>query len=164
MLLLAGTVNKAVQKILFSSKTGAWATPQDFFDKLNWRFGPFDLDPCAEPTNTKCSNFYTEVEDGLSKDWGGHIVFVNPPYGAGIDKWIEKGFRESQKPDTKVVMLLPARTDTRYFHDFVMRASEVHFIRGRLKFGDSNNSAPFPSMVVVFDGQVRQQVFGAMNR
>lgn len=158
-------MNKAVQKVMFSSKTGEWATPQEFFDKLNWRFGPFDLDPCADPVNTKCANFYTEAEDGLSKDWAGHTVFVNPPYGRGIDKWIQKAYTESMNLDTRVVMLIPARTDTKYWHRYVMKAAEVHFVKGRLKFGDSDNSAPFPSAVIVFDGSYAgPQIFGAMNR
>ncbi len=145
-------MNKETQKTMFSSKTGNWATPQEFFDKLDWRFGPFDLDPCASAFNTKCSNFYTEAEDGLSKDWSGHNVFINPPYGRGIEKWIKKAYESSKEPDTKIVMLIPARTDTKYWHDYVMKASEIYFVRGRLKFGESKNSAPFPSAVVVFDG------------
>ena len=150
--------------VMFSSKSGEWATPQDFFEKLNWRFGPFDLDPCANPVNTKCANFFTEAEDGLTKDWEGFRLFVNPPYGRGIDKWIKKGYLESQKKNTRVVMLIPARPDTKYWHEYVMKASEVYFVKGRLKFGDSQNSAPFPSAVVVFDGGNQQQVFGAINR
>ena len=157
-------MNKNTQVVMFSSKTGQWATPTEFFTKLDWRFGPFNLDPCADSSNTKCVNFFTETEDGLSKEWKGHTVFVNPPYGRGIDKWIQKGFKESRDPDTKVVMLIPARTDTRYWHDYVMRADEVYFVKGRLKFGDSENSAPFPSAVVVFDGSNQRQIFGAMNR
>ncbi len=157
-------MNKDTQVVMFSSKTGEWATPQEFFDKLSWRFGPFDLDPCADPTNTKCANFFTEAEDGLSKSWGGHTLFVNPPYGRGIERWIKKAYDESRKENTRVVMLIPARTDTRYWHDYVMRADEVYFVKGRLKFGDSQNSAPFPSAVVVFDGTVGRQIFGAMNR
>ena len=157
-------MNKETQVVMFSSKTGEWATPQEFFEKLDWRFGPFDLDPCAHPTNTKCSNFFTEAEDGLRKDWGGFTSFVNPPYGRGIDKWIQKAYEESRKDGTRVVMLIPARTDTKYWHDYIMRADEVYFIKGRLKFGLSNNSAPFPSAVVVFDGSNQRQVFGAMNR
>lgn len=156
-------MNKETQKTMFSSKTGEWATPQEFFDKLNWRFGPFDLDPCANPHNTKCANFYTEAEDGLSKDWSGHTVYVNPPYGRGIDKWIEKGYNTAKDGDSKVVMLIPARTDTKYWHNYVMKANEVYFVKGRLKFGDSANSAPFPSAVVVFSSG-SQQVFGAINR
>jgi len=145
-------MNKETQQTMFSSKTGNWATPQEFFDKLSWRFGPFDLDPCASPHNTKCSNFFTEAENGLTKDWGESTVFVNPPYGRGIDKWIEKAYNEAKKLDTKVVMLIPARTDTKYWHKYVMKASEIYFVKGRLKFGDSENCAPFPSAVVVFDG------------
>ncbi len=158
-------MNSNVQKVMFSSKTGDWATPQDFFDKLNWRYGPFDLDPCASTHNTKCANFYTAAEDGLSKDWSGHTVFVNPPYGRGIDKWIAKAYNTAKEENTRVVMLIPARTDTRYWHNYVMKAAEVHFVKGRLKFGDSENSAPFPSAVVVFDGSYAgPQIFGAMNR
>ena len=148
-------MNTATQQTLFSSKTGEWATPQDFFDKLNWRFGQFTLDPCATIHNTKCENFYTEAENGLVKDWGGENVFVNPPYGRGIEQWIAKAYRESRKENTRVVMLIPARTDTRYWHDYVMKAKEIHFVKGRLKFGDSKNSAPFPSAVVVFEGTSR---------
>ena len=150
--------------VMFSSKSGEWSTPQEFFDKLNWRFGPFDLDPCANPANTKCANFFTEVEDGLTKDWEGFRLFVNPPYGRGIDKWIKKGYLESQKKNTMVVMLIPARPDTKYWHEYVMKASEVYFVKGRLKFGDSQNSAPFPSAVVGFDGANQNQIFGAINR
>jgi phage N-6-adenine-methyltransferase len=157
-------MDKGTQLVMFSSKTGQWATPKEFFDKLDWRFGPFDLDPCADPTNTKCANFFTEAEDGLSKDWYGFTSFVNPPYGRGIDKWIKKAYEESRKEDTKVVMLIPARTDTKYWHNYVMKADEIYFLKGRLKFGDSDNSAPFPSAIVVFDGSNQRQVFGAMNR
>ena len=146
-------MNKETQQTMFSSKTGNWATPQEFYDKLNWRFGPFDLDPCASPHNTKCSNFFTKAEDGLSKDWGDSTVFVNPPYGRGIDKWIAKAYNESMKPDTKVVMLIPARTDTKYWHKYVMKASEVYFVKGRLKFGGSKTPAPFPSVLIIFNYQ-----------
>ena len=157
-------MNKSTQLTMFSSKTGEWATPQDFFNKLDWRFGPFDLDPCADCVNTKCANFFTESENGLAKNWEGFTCFVNPPYGRGIDEWIKKGYQESRKEGTKVVMLIPARTDTKYWHKYVMRADEIYFVKGRLKFGGSSNSAPFPSAVVVFDGENRQQIFGAMNR
>jgi site-specific DNA-methyltransferase (adenine-specific) len=157
-------MNKLTQQLMFSSKTDQWSTPQEFFDKLDWRFGPFDLDPCANPHNTKCANFFTEAEDGLSKDWEGFTTFVNPPYGRGIDKWIKKSFDESRKDGTRVVMLIPARTDTKYWHQYVMRADEVYFLKGRLKFGECDNSAPFPSAIVVFDGCNQRQIFGAMNR
>ena len=137
-------------KGLFSSATDLWATPQAFFDKLNTEFG-FTLDPCALPTNAKCEKFYTPDDNGLTKDWGGEKVFCNPPYGRAIYDWVRKCSQESRKPNTIVVALLPARTDTRYFHEFIYgKAKEIRFIKGRLKFGDSKNSAPFPSMVVVF--------------
>jgi phage N-6-adenine-methyltransferase len=142
-------MNKNTQKTLFSSKTGEWETPQDFFDKLDWRFGKFTLDPCASCENHKTKKYYTIENNGLAQDWGGETVFVNPPY-RNLSEWVEKAYKESQKPGTKVVMLVPARTDTKYWHKYVMKASEIHFIKGRLKFGDSKNSAPFPSAVIVF--------------
>ena len=158
-------MNKNTQEVMFSSKSADWATPQEFFDKLDWRFGPFDLDPCATLDTAKCLNFYTPMEDGLTKDWETHCSFVNPPYGREIAKWIKKGYDEGQKKNTKVVMLIPARTDTKYWQDYVMKAQEVYFIRGRLKFGESTNSAPFPSAVVVFESDATwPQIFGAMNR
>ena len=157
-------MNSNTKLVMFSSKTGDWETPQEFFDKLNWRFGPFDLDPCACAQSTKCTNFFTEAENGLVKNWEGFTSFVNPPYGRGIEKWIKKGYDEARKNNTKVVMLIPARTDTKYWHQHVMKADEVYFIKGRLKFGDSKNSAPFPSAVIIFDGSSRQQIFGAINR
>lgn len=135
---------------MFSSKTDLWATPQDFFDSLNKEFG-FTLDPCATPENAKCNKFYTKEIDGLKQNWEGETVFCNPPYGREIGKWVEKCFNESLKPNTKIVMLMPARTDTKYFHNFIYhKATEIRFLKGRLRFGDSKNSAPFPSMVVIF--------------
>ena len=132
-----------------SSKTDNWATPQDFFDKLNEEFH-FTLDPCANEENHKCDLFYTKEQDGLTKDWGGHVVFCNPPYGKEIADWVRYSYEQSQKPNTTVVMLIPARTDTRYFHDYIYGKAEIRFIKGRLKFGDATTAAPFPSMVVVY--------------
>ena len=143
-------MNKTTQKTLFSSKTGEWATPQEFYDKLDWRFGKFTLDPCATNDNHKTKKYYTIEENGLTQNWGGENVFVNPPY-RNLSEWVEKAYNESRKLRTKVVMLIPARTDTKYWHNYVMKATEIHFIKGRLKFGDSKNSAPFPSAVVVFN-------------
>lgn len=149
-------MNKETQKVMFSSKTGLWATPQEFFNTLNRKFGPFDLDACASDDNAKCDKYYTAEDNGLVQDWSGHTVFVNPPYGRGIEKWIAKAYNATlEDPDLKVVMLIPARTDTRYWHDHVMRATELYFVKGRLKFGDSKNAAPFPSAVVVFSYQPR---------
>ena len=134
---------------MFSSATDDWATPKDFFDNLNAEFN-FTLDPCASESNYKCSKYFTINDDGLSKDWSGNTVFCNPPYGRAIKYWVRKCYEESLKPNTTVVMLIPARTDTTYFHDYIYNKAEIRFIRGRLKFGESNNSAPFPSMVIIF--------------
>lgn len=136
-------------KALLSSKSIEWATPQDFYDKLNSEFH-FTLDPCANETNAKCTKYYTRSEDGLKQDWAREIVFCNPPYGRELGKWVRKCRMESWKPNTKVVMLIPARTDTRWFHDHIYNKAEIRFIKGRLKFGESNCSAPFPSMIVIF--------------
>lgn len=132
-------------KVMFSSRSNEWETPHSLFDELDREFH-FTLDPCATPENAKCSTFYTLEEDGLSKDWSGEIVFCNPPYGREIKKWVEKA--ADSKATT--VMLIPARTDTSYFHEHIYGKAEIRFIRGRLKFGDGKKDAPFPSMVVIF--------------
>lgn len=131
--------------VMFSSTTDQWATPQDFFDKLNAEFH-FNLDPCADDTNHKCKQYFNAKQNGLSKDWTGCRVFCNPPYGRDIGRWVQKCATEKTEV---TVMLIPARTDTSWFHDYIYGKSEIRFIRGRLKFGDSKNSAPFPSMVIV---------------
>ena len=134
---------------LFSSTTDQWATPQDFFDKPDAEFH-FSLDPCASEDNAKCKKYFTEDDNGLIQNWGGQRVFCNPPYGREISKWVRKCSEESKKPNTLCVMLIPARTDTSYFHDYIYHKAEIRFIRGRLKFGGSSQGAPFPSMVVIF--------------
>lgn len=134
---------------MFSSKSNDWATPQDLFDNLNEEF-IFTLDPCASAGNAKCQKYFTQKQDGLKQDWQGETVFCNPPYGREINKWVEKAYQESRKSNTVVVMLLPSRTDTKWFHEYILPYGQIRFIRGRLKFGDSQNSAPFPSMIVVF--------------
>lgn len=133
----------------FSSKTNEWATPQDFFDRLDAEFS-FDLDPCTDGLNAKCERFFTEEDDGLVQSWADSTVFMNPPYGRAIKDWVQKAYEESITGDATVVALIPSRTDTRYWHDYVMKAEEIRLIKGRLKFGDGKNSAPFPSAVVVF--------------
>lgn len=133
---------------LFSSATGDWSTPQEVYDWLDAEYGPFTLDPCASSTNAKCPTFFTVVEDGLAQKWEGR-VFVNPPYGRGIGEWIAKCYQSAQE-GALVVALLPSRTDTAWWHDYVMKADQIRFLRGRLKFGGSSNSAPFPSVVVVW--------------
>ena len=144
--------------VMFSSKSNEWTTPQEFFDKLNEEFN-FNLDPCSTDENHKCDRYFTKKQDGLKQDWGGQRVFVNPPYGTEISKWVEKSYREGIKDNTLVVMLIPARTDTKYFHDFILHRSEIRFIKGRLKFGEGNNSAPFPSMLVIFRGAKLNNLF-----
>lgn len=132
----------------FSSKTDLWSTPQDFFDKLNEEFC-FTLDACALPENAKCKTYYSPEQDGLKQEWKG-CVWCNPPYGRQIGKWVEK----AAKSNSTVVMLLPARTDTKWFHEFIYGKSEIRFVKGRLKFGDAKNAAPFPSMIVIFRGAI----------
>lgn len=132
-----------------------WCTPPDFFAELDREFH-FDLDPAATEKSAKCANYYTPDDDGLSKDWGGHRVFCNPPYGRHIKDWVRKGYEESRKPGTVVVMLIPSRTDTQYWHDYILneKADEVRFIEGRLKFtdedGNAKDAAPFPSAVIIW--------------
>lgn len=123
-----------MNKALFSSKTDQWATPKDFFDALDAEFN-FDLDPCADEENHKTPEYFTKEQNGLLQDWSGHRVFCNPPYGRTISAWVEKSFREGHKDGTIVVMLIPARTDTRYFHDYIKNRAEIRFVPGRLKFG-----------------------------
>ena len=154
-------MDKDTQGLMFSSKSNEWATPQDFYNKLNAEFG-FTLDPCATPTTAKCASYYTSDDDGLSKDWSGHTVFMNPPYGRDIKHWLKKAYDEGQKPNTTVVCLIPARTDTKYWHEYVMKAQAIYFVKGRLKFGDSENAAPFPSAVVIFTSALSP--FGTLVR
>lgn len=134
------------RSVHFSSKTGEWATPQDFFDALNKEFG-LHVDVCATDENTKLPFYYTKESDGLAMSWEGHRAWMNPPYGREIGKWVEKAATGGAEI---VVALLPARTDTKWFHKYIYNKAEVRFIKGRLKFGGSENSAPFPSMVVIF--------------
>lgn len=131
------------------AKTEVWETPADLFAELDEEYG-FTLDPCALPENAKCEKYFTPEDDGLSKNWGGQRVFCNPPYGRGIERWVRKAWEETRQPGTLVVMLLPARTDTAWFHDYCLRDGDVRFLRGRLKFGGARHNAPFPSMLVVF--------------
>lgn len=147
-----------MDRILLSSRKMEWRTPQDFFIQLDSKYH-FTLDPASTDENSKCINHFTEDDDGLRQSWEGHTVFCNPPYGRGIIKWVKKGYEESQKPNTTVVMLIPARTDTKYFHDYIFgKATHIEFIRGRLKFEDENgvagDSAPFPCAVIEFKSEV----------
>jgi phage N-6-adenine-methyltransferase len=144
------TKDMSTNNVHFSSATDDWATPQDFFDRQNQAFA-FTLDACASEGNAKCAKYFTEQDDGLVQEWGQGPVWMNPPYGRGIGSWLKKAYEESLKGAT-VVCLVPARTDTAWWHDYAMRGN-VEFIRGRLKFGGAKNNAPFPSALVVFWGK-----------
>lgn len=131
----------------FSSATDLWATPQDFFDRVNARFG-FELDVCATAENSKCELFFDASVDGLKQNWGSAVCWMNPPYGRAIGPWVRKAY-ESSVAGATVVCLVPARTDTAWWHDYVIKG-EIEFIRGRLKFGGAKYNAPFPCALVVF--------------
>lgn len=140
---------------LLSSKNMGWETPIEFFNKLDEEFS-FTLDPCASEGSQRCKKYFTPEIDGLKQSWEGERVFVNPPYGREIKNWVKKCFEERERSEV-VVMLIPARTDTTYFHDFIYKKAEIRFLRGRIKFVDpitkkTSDPAPFPSMVVVFRG------------
>lgn len=135
---------------LYSSNTGEWETPQAFFDELNREFS-FDLDVCATGSNAKCNRYYSLKEDGLRQPWAGR-VWCNPPYGNEIPLWLQKAHDEIISNAELIVMLLPARTDTRWFHKYVYNKPgiEIRFVKGRIKFGGAEYNAPFPSMIVIF--------------
>lgn len=133
-----------VERALFSSDSDEWATPKELFESLNREYS-FTLDACATKDNTKLPKFYTLDDDGLTKDWGGETVWCNPPYSE-IGAWVKKC------SENRCVMLVPARTDTRYWHEHVFpKACAILFIKGRLKFGNAKSSAPFPSALIFFN-------------
>ena len=148
-----------INAALLSSKQMNWCTPQSFFDKLNAEFN-FVLDAAATDKSAKCQAYYTPITDGLASSWDmGGAVFCNPPYGREIGKWVRKAYEEAQNGVT-VVLLIPARTDTSYFHDYIYGKAEIRFVRARLKFTDSDGqayaAAPFPSMVAVYNGKPKK--------
>lgn len=149
---------------LLSSKKLDWCTPQAFFDALNEEFS-FALDAAATDKTAKCAQYFTPETDGLSNPWNaaGGAVFCNPPYGREIGKWVRKAYEEAQQ-GTTIVLLIPARTDTTYFHDYIYGKAEIRFVRGRLKFTDDDGNAadpaPFPSMVVVYNGKEERRNAG----
>lgn len=145
-----------MNQALLSSKNNNWCTPQDFFDDLNSEFH-FVLDAAANEKSAKCKDFFTPEQDGLLQSWerSDGAVFCNPPYGREIGKWVKKAFEESQESNTKIVLLIPARTDTKYFHEYIWKCAEIRFLQGRLNFTDESGQiydrAPFPSMVVIYN-------------
>ena len=151
---------------VFSSVKDNWGTPPEFFDKLDSEYH-FTLDPAAEPSNAKCSKFYTKEDDGLSKSWQGEIVFVNPPYGNQTKAWIEKARSEWEKGDCTIILLLASRTDNRWFHSFIyaVDGAKWWFTKGRIKFVDPDTgkkagSPAFGSLIVIFEkGKIYRNVF-----
>lgn len=135
-------------KGMYTSNSEEWGTPQELFNRLNKEFN-FTLDICASKENTKCPKYYTKEEDALKQEWGG-VIWMNPPYGRQIGNWVKKAKEIARQGKATVVCLLPARTDTAWWHDYVMKANEIRLIKGRLKFGDGKGSAPFPSAIVIF--------------
>lgn len=151
-----------MNKPTLSSKNTNWCTPQDFFDGLNKEFH-FVLDAAASEKSAKCEKYFTPETDGLKSTWDcGGSVFCNPPYGRNLGLWVEKAYNESKRGIT-IVLLIPSRTDTSYFHEYIYRKAEIRFVRGRLVFTDEDGQprlnasgkperAPFPSMVVIYNG------------
>jgi phage N-6-adenine-methyltransferase len=135
-------------KPLMSSESIEWETPDDFFTKMNTLYGAFTTDVCATPENAKCPVYYTKDTNGLTQSWSG-ICWMNPPYGREIKTWMKKAYNESLR-GVRVVCLVPARTDTVWWHDYAIKG-QITFIKGRLKFKGAKHSAPFPSAVVVFN-------------
>ncbi len=141
-------------EVMFSQQTDVWGTPQWLFDALDKEFG-FTLDPCSDGTNAKCERFFSIHDSGLLKDWGTDTVFMNPPYSQ-CEEWMRKAYGAAQEGAT-VVCLVPARTDTEWWHRYAMKG-EIRLLKGRLKFGDATNGAPFPSAVIVFRPRTFQLV------
>jgi len=141
----------------FSSRSDEWPTPQGLFDQLHHEFG-FNLDPCSTHANAKCARHFTRQDNGLTRDWGNAVVFMNPPYGREIRHWMAKAFASAGAGAT-VVCLVPARTDTEWWHRYAIQG-EVRFLKGRLKFGDARHGAPFPSAIVVFRPGLRAGING----
>lgn len=139
-----------MNKILFSSNKDDWETPLELFNELDQEFH-FTIDVCANYDNKKCNRYYSKKDNGLLQDWTKETVWCNPPYGRKISEWVKK----AKESNATVVMLLPARTDTKWFHEYIYKNAEVRFIKGRLKFVGSQNSAPFPSMIVIFKKKMK---------
>lgn len=145
-----------INKGLFTSQKDDWETPKDFFEKLDKHFN-FEWDLAASNNNSKCSKFFTKENSALKEDWGGlnGWLWCNPPYGKELRHWVKK----ASESRANVVMLIPARTDTSYWHDYIFDKAKVVFLRGRLKFevdGEPKDAAPFPSALVIFENEERK--------
>lgn len=148
-------MNEKGLRLMFSSESEEWATPQDTFDALDREFG-FTIDVCASHDNAKCKRYYTKEQNGLAQDWSNEVVFMNPPYGRSIIHWMKKAY-ESSLSGATVVCLVHSRTDTRWFHEWVYGKAELRFVKGRLKFG-GKGSAPFPSLIAIYRGEKSKDV------
>ena len=147
----SGMRNEKFMEVVRSAKTFEWPTPDYIFQLLDREYGPFTLDPCATPENAKTAKFFTQEDNGLSRSWAGERVFMNPPYGRSMGEWM----RKASSGEAYTVCLVPARTDTKWWHTYVgdgrtWLADEVRFWKGRIQFGDSETNAPFPSVIIVF--------------
>lgn len=149
--------------VLLSSDKHDWATPRAFFAELHREFR-FTIDACANAENTCLPRYWSEQDDALTRPWAGERVYMNPPFGQKIPRFVAKAFIESRKDAEIVVCLLPARVDTQWWHKYVMHGSEVRFIKGRLTFSDAESPAPFPCAVVVFDKAVSRPIYSSMGR
>jgi len=149
-------------RVHFSSAREDWGTPQRFYDRLAAELGPFDLDVCATPANAKTARYYTPADNGLALPWHGRC-WMNPPYGRAIGAWVAKARHEAEEGRATVVCLVPARTDTAWWHRDVMRAAEIRLVRGRLRFEGAQDDAPFPSAIVIYRPRHEgPPIFGAM--
>lgn len=161
-------MNEATAKVMFSSKSDSWLTPLELYNGLDNEFH-FTTDPCADPSNhLGCKVFYTKEDDGLAKPWYGN-VFCNPPYGRAIGKWVARCGEYAKSLAGIAVMLVPSRTDTRWFHDYIWETvadrpqayTQVHFLDGRIKFlrpdGKKAGKPAFGSMIVVFFPPVEEE-------
>ena len=142
------------EKVLFSRESDEWGTPNNLFIKLDKKYN-FTIDVAASKRNYKCKKYYTKEDNGLFKDWSNEVVWCNPPYSE-IDLWVQKCYEESGKSKL-IALLIPARTDTKYFHKYIYNKAELIFIKGRLRFTNPNKSgsAPFPSMLVIYKEKVK---------
>lgn len=138
-----------LMRLISSSRNLDWATPQEWFDYLNLEF-KFTLDPCSTDENAKCVRHYTPEEDGLAQPWADERVFMNPPYGRELPKWMKKAYEESRDHGALVVCFVPARVDTEWWHRYAAKATEIRFPVGRVRFAGAEGGAPFPVSIVIF--------------
>jgi len=145
----ANAASDHLMRLVGSSRDTSWATPQEWFDYLNLEF-KFTLDPASSHANAKCLRHFTPEEDGLAQPWAEERVFLNPPYGRELPRWLRKAYLEARDHGALVVALVPARVDTEWWNRFAAKATEVRFPIGRLKFSEADSSAPFPVAIVIF--------------